>query len=126
MKTIMVLETLAATTIGYLISNIQKSKGGQQAADELSTALWEWVRPIFLKDEEPIKDLKENPEDQDNQHLVALKIKQHLKKNPEDQVSLKNLLEKLEASDQSPASVKITQTHYGSGDNIGRDKVVHK
>ena len=122
----MVLETLIGSAVGYLVSSIKKSKGGKQAGDELSTAIWEWVRPLFLKDDEPLTDLKDAPDDQDNQQRVALKIKTHIKKNPDAEGELKAILEKLQAEGEEPAQIKITQTHYSSGDNIGRDKIVNK
>jgi len=121
----MILEKLASSALGYLVTAILKSKGGQQAADETSVALWDWVSPIFLKDDEAIEDLKKEPNDKDNQQEVALKIKKHLKKNPESENGLKALLEKLEASDEKPASLQIIQTHSGTGDNVGGNKITN-
>ena len=125
----MVLETLIGSTVGYLVSSIKKSKGGKQAAEEISVAVWEWIRPLFLKDEEEdeaITDLKESPDDEDNQQAVAIKIKKHLKKNPDAQTELQDILKELQEKGEEPAQIKITQTHHGSGDNIGRDKIVNK
>lgn len=120
----MALETLATTALGYLISSIKKSEGGKQASKEMSTAIWEWIRPIFLKDEEPINDLKNDPDDADNQNDVATKIKKHLKKNPESQAPLEQILKELAESGEKPAPTVI-QNHYGTGDNIVGDKIIN-
>ena len=125
----MVLETLIGSAIGYLVSSVKKSKGGAQAADEMSTAIWDWIRPLFLKDEkedEALMDLKADPDDQDNQDAVAIKLKKYLKKNPEAQTVLETIIRELQEKGVEPAQVKISQTHYGTGDNIGRDKIVNK
>lgn len=121
------MEALIGTFLGYLISNIKKSKGAQQAGGELSEAIWKWVRPIFLKEDkesETLQDLKANPDDKDNQEMAASEIKRYLKKKPEEEQTLAALLERLQASDLQPAATHITQIHYGSGDNVGRDKIV--
>lgn len=121
----MALETLAATAVGYLVAAIKKSKGGQQAAEELSTSVWEWMRPLFLKDEEPLNDLKQDPEDVDNQQEVQAKVKKDLKKHPERLKELELILEKLQLEGQAPATTIIQQTHSGSGDNVGGDKNIY-
>lgn len=46
----MVLETLAATAAGYILTALVKSEGAKTAGKELSTALWQWVRPLLLED----------------------------------------------------------------------------
>ena len=54
---------MIAAAAGYIVNEIKKSKGAKQATDELSTGIWEWVRPIFLKDEKKlIEKIEENPE----------------------------------------------------------------
>lgn len=119
------IQALTSGALGYLVSAIKKSKGGQQAGDELSTAIWEWIRPIFLKDDEPLEDLKKEPDSSTNQHDVGIKIQKYLEKNPDALSPLKDLLDKLEKGGEKPASVSIIQTHSGSGDNVGGDKNVN-
>lgn len=97
------MEALIGTFLGYLISNIKKSKGAQKAGDELSTAIWDWVHPIFLKDEKPLKDLQDNPDAEGNQKEVAIKVKEHLANHPAEVSQLETLLQRLQASDEKPA-----------------------
>lgn len=117
-------ETLVASAIGYLVSSIKKSKGGKQAGEEMSTAIWKWVRPLFLKDDAPLTDLQSDPDNQDNQMEVGLKIKKHLSKNPGAQIDLEAIIRELQDKGEKPAQIQITQVHHGSGDNIGRDKII--
>lgn len=122
----MAIEALIASMLGYLVANIKKSKGGKKAADEMSTAIWDWVSPIFLKDnkeDEALTDLKADPDDPDNQDGARVKIKKYIKKNPSEEAKLRNLITKLEASDEQSASIKIVQNHSGTGDNIAGNQI---
>ncbi len=56
---------------------------------------------------------------------MVIEIKRYLKKNPEQESTLADLIERLQQSDLQPATTQITQTHHGSGDNVGRDKIVN-
>lgn len=46
----MVIPTLATAAAGYIVKSLTDSEGAKTAGKELSTALWQWVRPLFLKD----------------------------------------------------------------------------
>jgi hypothetical protein len=87
--------TLATAAVGYLISEIKGSKGVKLAGDEMSSAIWQWVRPLFLKDDTPIQDLIKDPESKLNQEEVALKIKKYLTSNPQEVETLTKMLEKV-------------------------------
>lgn len=121
----MISETLIASAVGYLVSSIKSSKAGKEAGEEMSSAIWQWIRPVFLKDDEPLTDLQSNPDDQDNQTEVGLKIKKHLKKNPDAQPALEAIIKALQEQGEAPSQVKITQHHSGSGDNVGGNKIVN-
>lgn len=117
----MEIATLATAAVTWLIANIKNSKGAEKASSEVSTAIWDWVRPIFLKDDEPLKDLEVSPDNTDNQQEVTLKVKKYLEKNPNEVASLTALL-KNEGVDKT---YRINQQHFGTGDNIGRDKITY-
>lgn len=57
---------------------------------------------------------------------MVIEIKRSVKKNPEQKSTLADLIERLQQSDLQPATTQITQIHYGSGDNVGRDKIEYK
>lgn len=96
----MVLETLIGSTVGYLVSSIKKSKGGKQAGDEMSVAIWEWIRPIFLKevdDKEALKKLEEQPDKEENKQAVAQSLQSYLQQHPEQVAELEILVTKAKA-----------------------------
>ena len=107
----MVIETMVGAALGYLVKSIKESKGAEKAADEMSTAVWEWIRPIFLtddKEDEALTDLKNEPDDADNQKMVEAMMKKYLKKNPEKAAALEAALKAEEAQTGfSPGSVNI-------------------
>jgi len=113
--------TLATAAVTYLVTSIKNSKGGEKATDEFSSAVWNWIRPIFIKDDSPVNDLKENPDSQDNQDEIKLKIKKHLEKNPSGINELLGLLQ-TDASFNQPT---FTQNHFGIGDNVLGNKIVN-
>ena len=86
--------TLAASAVKFIVSQIKKSKGGKNATDEMSQAIWEWLRPIFLRDDEPLNDLKQNPDDELNQKEIELKIQKYLLKHPQESDKLQNIIQK--------------------------------
>lgn len=114
--------------ITALAKSIKAPKGLQTGLDEFSEAAWQWVRPIFLKDDKPLIYLQDQPEDTDNQQLVKLTIKNHLKEHPEKEAELKVIMEKLPANsnDSTNSSTIIgdnnvnVQGTTGSTINIGR------
>lgn len=105
-----------------ILDKATKNETLSKAGREVTNAVWEWIRPIFLKDDEPLQDLLDNPSDKDNQVEVETKIRKHLKKHPEEEVELEKIL--THYIDQSKSNIKfISQTHYGGGDNIAGDKI---
>ena len=120
----MAISSLVLSAVSYLAGSISKSKGGKTAGDEFSEALWNWVRPIFIKDDEPLEELKAKPDDSNNQTMVALKVEKFLEKNEGEVKTLQDILAKLKGSESKKAGVNITQTHFGSGDNVGGNKIV--
>ena len=62
----MILEigTLAATAVGYIIGGIKNSKGLKEASDDISTEIWKWIKPIFIKEgkEKTVEKIEKNPD----------------------------------------------------------------
>jgi len=116
--------TLAAAAVTYLVASIKKSKGFEKASEEMSLGLWNWVRPLFIKDDTPLIDLKDDPDNDTNQKEVELKITKYIQKNEENKNSLLVILENLKQQgiDVGSTTNIISQYHYGEGDIIGRDK----
>jgi len=116
------METVLASIMGYLIAGVKNNETLSNANKEISEAIWNWVRPLFLKDEDPIIDFSADPDDKDNQKEVEIKIKKHLKKNPNDINYISDILKKT-STDSLKNIQTLSQIHYGTGDNIGGDKI---
>ena len=113
--------------LGYFINIIKGSKGMANASDEMSLAIWNWMRPIFLKDDiesKPLVDLKADPENDLNIQSAMIEIQKYLRENPNKESELINLLEQLKTSGLKSAN--ISMNHFGQGDIVGRDKIVTK
>lgn len=118
------METLALAAVGYMISSIKNSKGGKTASNELSTAIWNWIKPIFIQeDKELVNQFEENPEDEDTQSEMKLKVKRKAKNDSEFASHLATLVKKAQDAGETPAGITINQ-YNTYGDNIGRDKII--
>ena len=85
--------SMIAAAAGYVVNEIKKSKGAQQASDELSTAIWEWMRPLFLKDDETLtQKIEEDPDKY--QGALELAIEKKAQNDTEFSKQLYELLEK--------------------------------
>lgn len=110
------LITMATAAVGYLVSEIKNSKGGKTALDEMSSAIWQWVRPLFLKDDAPIQDLVKEPDLKLNQEEVALKIRKHLTNNPQEVEALAKMLE-IAGGNSTGNKINMTGATIISGGN---------
>lgn len=107
----MIAETLAGTIVGYLISSIRKTKGTQTAFDEMSKATWEWVRPIFLKEdkEKLLVALKEDPSNEEIGLLIKSEIQHFLSANPSEKEKVEKMVSYITGKD----STNRTVNNYG-------------
>ncbi len=104
---------------GYIVNKIAKSKGAKQASDEMSTEIWKWILPIFLKSD---KKLVEDAE-KDSQNMKTI-LEYNIKRMAEKDESFDSkLVELLKKTDKKgiKGGTTITQTNV-YGNNIGRDK----
>ena len=117
------MEPITAAATGYLVAAIKENKDLKQFGNDFLGAFIQWIRPLFLKDDETEKDalqnLKANPDDKFNQQAAANEIERHLAQNPSALAPLETLLGQLKAQNLAPAATYLTiQTHSGSGDNV--------
>ena len=120
----MAISSLVLTALSYLAGSIKESDGVKNAKNELSQSLWEWVRPIFLVDEEPLNELKANPEDDIIQTEIASKMERYIRKHPNKESELKKLIESFKHSESKTNPIQVSQVHSGSGDNVAGNKIV--
>lgn len=86
----MLLEGLAGTLIGSL----SKTEGAKQASKEMSVAIWEWIRPLFLKEvdeeqKEVVATFEAEPDKKENQEKVKALLVEYLKQHAKEANELK-------------------------------------
>ncbi len=110
--------TILATAI---ITAIASSKGGKQAQDDLSTGMWDWIKPILIEeDEECVKDLETSPDDPDLAQELELRMKRKAKKDEAFADKLREFSKKMDG-DKGGSQTTI-QTNV-LGDNIGGNQI---
>jgi hypothetical protein len=120
---------LAGTVIGYLVKTLKENKDYKSFASDFTSAAMKWIRPIFLSDdgEQPttiLTDLKNDPDDILAQESAKIEIAKLVKNNPVGFEHLQQIVNQINNIESGLTSgYSVTQTHFGSGDNIGRDKV---
>lgn len=120
---------LAGSVVGYLVKTIKDNKDVKKLFSDFTSATANWIRPIFLNDEdkptEILLDLTNSPDDEIFQESAKLEIAKLVKKNPELESLLKTLVGEItEKEGVYKSGYVVSQTHFGSGDNVGRDKNV--
>ena len=118
---------LAGSVVGYLAKTIKENKDVKQFFTDFTSATVSWIRPLFLKDDETptdlLHDLKASPDDKLYQESAKLEIAKLVKKNPEFEDLLKSLVAEItKIEGELKSGYTVHQTHFGSGDNVGRDK----
>lgn len=116
--------SLSVTLISYLSKSLLDTSEFKKAKDEFVKATWAWIRPIFLKDEEPLLDFEKHPENEINNHLLAAKIAKAMESDRANLSELSRLLEMYERIESDANRIVVIQKHHGTGDNIGRDKII--
>lgn len=113
--------SVAVTAIATYLAN---SKGGQQAQDELTSGIWNWIKPLFIKeDEEFVKELEAKPDNSDLIKELELKLKRKAAKDEELAGKLQDFVNSINQH-SSGSQVNITQSNI-HGDNIGGDKNIY-
>ena len=119
---------LAGTVVGYLAKKVKENKDVKQFFTDFTSATVDWIRPIFLTDEdqpkEALSDLLSDPDEQLYQEGLKVEIAKHIKKNPNHEELLKLLVEEISKKEGEISSgYTVNQNHFGTGDNVGRDKI---
>jgi hypothetical protein len=147
------ISTAIAGIVGYLASQIKKEGSIIKFISEFSEETVKWIKPLFLKDDKTPQDvvqkLIENPESKAKQNALASSIESELEDKPGLEKYLKEIYEKISKNedfvksnvmniqgnnnnafqDIKGSNININsnnQTHNGTGDNVGRDKIIKK
>jgi hypothetical protein len=118
-----------STIVGSIITSLMASKGGETAKREFSEALWQWVRPVFLKDDEEQAELagvpslanrlEADPSNEEAQRQLAEEISRKTRYKQDLQKALEAKIEESRLVPSSPGTVNKTanldQTYVGHG-----------
>jgi len=104
---------------GFIVNEILKSKGVKQASNEMSTEIWKWIRPIFLKsDKKMVEDTEKDPEGM--KAILEYNIKRMAEEDESFDSKLAEILKSAEEKGIKGGTTINQNNVYG--DNIGRDK----
>lgn len=63
---------LLSKSLGYVLDSASKSKTIDSAKEEVFSAFWAWVRPLFIED---VPDIETNGEDPDTKQKIEDRLK---------------------------------------------------
>ena len=121
---------LAGTVVGYLAKKLKENNDVKDFFSDFTSATVDWIRPVFLTDEnepsEIVKELSSDPEEKLYQESAKIAIAKQIKQHPEYGELLEQLVKEITEKNGDIASgYTVNQTHFGQGDNVGRDKNVN-
>ena len=122
---------MIGTVAGYLVKTLKENKSIKDFFNDFTDATVNWMRPVFLKDENQyekiIEDLIKNPDSPAKKQIVESTIASHLEDNPSEEHQLKAMYEQLQAKATTDKSIIIINSknvvtgtlHAGGSVTIG-------
>ncbi len=111
-----------AAVVGYLAKTLNEDKSIKKFFGDFSEATVNWIRPLFLKeDDQPkdaVKDLQDDPAEAINQEAVKIELQKALKKQPELEQHLRSMYDQIQQKAQKGEQVSI-QIKQGKNINTG-------
>ncbi|WP_281635618.1 hypothetical protein [Flavobacterium marginilacus] len=97
-------------------------KFSEKGFESVSEGAINWIKSLFFKDDKPKKaliELQENPENKEKQNIAKALIENSIEDNPEFEIHLKEILEKLPKIENTITNSKNVNTgnvNTGGGD----------
>ncbi|MCV9926171.1 hypothetical protein OIU83_00790 [Flavobacterium sp. LS1R49] len=97
-------------------------KFSEKGFENISEGAINWIKTLFFKDDKPKKallELQANPESKEKQNIAKALIENSIEDNPEFEIHLKEILEKLpkvENTITNSKNVNIGNVNTGGGD----------
>jgi hypothetical protein len=122
----MTFELIAAEAIAFVLPYL--GKAGEEIAQKAGSDIWETIKKSFKseKDKGLIKELESQPKNLKSVAKIELKLAEKLEEDEAFFKSLTALIENAKSANIQNTTNYIQQISYGSGDNIGRDKIVNQ
>ena len=114
--------TLISAAVGYMVKTISGAKSFKDFTEDFSKATIDWIRPIFLTDEEEPKevlaDLQKEPNDKLNIQAAENAIAKAIRNEPSLEVKLRELVNEIREKSGDTTKKSNTLTIHGDR-NIG-------
>lgn len=102
---------MIGTLTGYLAKKLRDNKSVQDFFSDFTEAAVNWIRPIFLKEDDKPKEsleiLAEKPESEARQKAIASTIEVALEDNPGAKALLKEMYEIIKAKESRGEAISI-------------------
>ena len=141
---------MISAVVGYLAKKLKDNKSIDDFFNDFTEATVNWIKPVFIKQDQPkeiLENLQKDPTDELNQRDAITSIERLIRQDPSTLKLLEQMVTTIEKKDpevtqantlsitgssnktyqdinsSSITDNSIKQSHSGSGDNIGRDKI---
>jgi ferritin-like metal-binding protein YciE len=105
---------MVSTVVGYLAKTLKEHKSVKDFFNDFTDAAVNWMRPLFLKDENQyekiMEDLMNKPDSPIKQQQVEAAIASHLEDTPSDAQHLKAMFEQLQEKAKTDKSINISNS----------------
>lgn len=119
---------LISGVVGYLTKTLKENKTFADFTKDFTSATVNWIRPLFLKDDQPkevLENLQQKPDSEARQKAAEAAIATHIEDNPAARQWLEEMyaqIQQKKAKGEQVGDTFIqTITHTGSGNVAGRD-----
>ncbi|PLK46280.1 hypothetical protein [Emticicia sp. TH156] len=100
-----------ATIVGYLAKTLKENKSFQDFTKDFTGATINWIRPLFLKDDETPKEALEklaaNPESEPRQKMIQASLETELEENPDAKEYLEEMYRVIKEKESGGEAIRI-------------------
>ncbi len=116
---------LISGVVGYLTKNLKENKTFTDFTKDFTSATVNWIRPLFLKDDQPkevLENLQQKPDSEARQKAAEAAIATHIEDNPTARQWLEEMYAEIqqkkqrEKSDSKGSILIIDSERVNTGD----------
>lgn len=105
---------MISAIVGYMAKTFSDSKSFKDFTNDFSSAVVDWIKPLFLKEDDSPKEvlekLQKTPASETKQEAVCAHIKSDLEDNPMNIAFLKTMYDKIKEKERNGESITITNS----------------
>ena len=115
------ISTVLSAATGYVLKAVSESKTAENAKENILSAFWQWIRPVFLTDEpdeeETVKTIIEKIKDEDFFKELQSKVEELQKAGIKEKNIVKQDIMRVK-------KIKIGDKEYNPTDTYDRKNIV--